>query len=155
MTYFISLHKSACFNNISAVSYFAKIMWRWRLCFQFIYLTKATKAISAPTSNIAIMQSMVSANHWVYHKLKVSFVCSSGTLSHYHVQTILKIENAFGVHSASCLSKIRSTLSVISYAMYGAAFFQFTHSPVNNCEISVSYLVIIIEVEIWIISHCF
>ena len=76
---------------------------------------------------------MMSANSPIRFGLQIVFVCC--TLQHpiiVIVQTYLKtlkLCNACQIYFVECVSKIKHILSAIHYTIYGAVWFQFTHSP--------------------------
>ena len=46
----------------------------------------------------------------------------------------LNLLNACQIYFVECVSKVKHIISVIHYALYGAAWFQFTHFPCDDWE---------------------
>ena len=87
------------------------------------------------------------ANNRTHYGPMAIFVCwLHFTQSHYYIiimQTYLKVINFWNtcqVYSAECVSKIKSILSIILHALYGAVCIQLTHFSycdcVNMCNLS-------------------
>ena len=73
------------------------------------------------------------------------------------MQTFLKIlnlKNACQIYFVECVNKMRHILSVIHYTIRGAVCFQFTHFLVMIERIYILCLIIIIQSEVWAITHC-
>ena len=86
-----------------------------------------------------------------------SFVCAVHHIITIIVQTYLKALNLWNTckrYFVECVSKIKHILSVIHYTMCGAVCFQFTHLPCDDWENTYICLIIIIESEVWTITHC-
>ena len=69
---------------------------------------------------------------WLY-----SFVCTLSYLTIITMQTYCKVLNFYytcQIHSVECMSKIKSILSMILHAIYGAVCIQHTHSFYDDCE---------------------
>ena len=47
---------------------------------------------------------------------------------------VLHFLNASHMHSVECVSKIKSILSIIFHAIYGAVCIQFTHFSYDDCK---------------------
>ena len=98
---------------------------------------------------------------YVLHCRSYTFVC---TPSHYHhcaksSEDIELIKCLSDIFCRVCVSKIKHTLSVIHYTIHyticGAVCFQFIHSSCDDWEnIYIVCLVIIINSEVWTITHC-
>ena len=54
---------------------------------------------------------------------------------------VLHFLNASHMHSVECVSKIKSILSIIFHAIYGAVCIQFTHFSYDDCENTVKSLI--------------
>ena len=107
---------------------------------------------------IIIVQFMMSANNRIRFVLKIVFVCSSITPSHYHhcanLSEDIELINACQIYFVECVGKIRHILSVVHYTIRGAECFQFTHFLCDWENIYLLYLIIIIKSEVWTITHC-
>ena len=82
---------------------------------------------------------MMSADNRIHYDPMVVFVCQHITLAHYHhyadlTESIELLKCLSGTFCFECLSRIKSILSIIFHAIYGAAFIQFTHFSYNDCE---------------------
>ena len=94
----------------------------------------------------------------------VWFYALAGTLLHVIIiimQSCLKafnIQNACQIYSVKCVSKMKSILTIILYAIYGALCYQLVISLMMIPRIFVLHLIIIIiiiiKLEIWFVSHC-
>ena len=83
-------------------------------------------------------QFMMSANNRIRFVLKIVFVSSYITPSHYHhcanLSEGIGLKNVWRVYFVACVSKIRYILSVIHYTIRVAVCFQFTHFPCDDWE---------------------
>ena len=67
----------------------------------------------------------------------VAFVCLHFALPHHHYADVcegIELEYICQVHSVECVSKIKSFLSVIFYAIYRAVCIQLLHFSDDDCE---------------------
>ena len=106
---------------------------------------------------IIIVQFMMSANGRMRFGLKIVFVYLYTAPSHYHHCANLSED----IELIKCLSdifcrvrKIKHILSVIHYTIYGAVCFHLPISLVMIDGICILCLIIIIESEVWTITHC-
>ena len=77
------------------------------------------------------------ANHRIHYNLNDIFVFLHITLSDYHHKAdFSEITNYIKcwVCSVECVSKIKSIISIIFYAIYGVVCFQLTHFCFDDCD---------------------
>ena len=82
---------------------------------------------------------MMCANNRIYHDLIVGFVCLHFTLLHRHhyadlSESIELLKCLSGTFCLERVSKIKSILSIIFHAIYGAVRIQLTHFSYDDCE---------------------
>ena len=98
-------------------------------------------SVSSKMSFVSLLlcSLMMCANNQVHSGLVVVFVCLYITLSHYHHYTdlsegILLLKCLSVIFGLECVSKIKSILSIMFHAIYGAVCIQLTHFSYNECQ---------------------
>ena len=77
------------------------------------------------------------ANNQVHYGLMVLYGYLHITLPHYHAdlsESIELLKYLSDIFCLKCVSMIRSVLSIIVHAIYGAVCIQLTHFPYDDCE---------------------
>ena len=146
-----SIHLSHCYHI-------------FRGCVSEVFVTSysVTYCIYIPGNRefvfVIIVQFMMSANSQIRFDLKIVFVYLYIVPSYYHHCPSLyeDIELIKCLPDIVCrVCKIRHILSVIHYKTRGAVCFRLTHFPCDDWEnIYILCLIIIIESEVWTITHC-
>ena len=76
------------------------------------------------------------ANNKVHYDLMIVFICLHITPPHHHhYEHLSEVLNfLIGTFCLECVSKIKSVLSIIFHAIFGAVHIQLTHFSYDNCE---------------------
>ena len=142
-----SIHRSRCFH-ISSVALCLRcllhhilslIVYTFRENWEFVF--------------ISIVQFMMSANSRIRFGLLIVFVCLYITPSHYH-HCANFIWRHWNYKIVECVSKIKHILPVIHYTICGAVCVCLPISFVMIERIYIICLIIIINSEVWTITHC-
>ena len=78
---------------------------------------------------------MMCASNQIHYDLMVVFVCLPKALPHYDISEGIELLKCLsGAFCLECMSKMKSVLSVIFHAIYGAVRIQLTRFSYDDCE---------------------
>ena len=86
---------------------------------------------------------MLCTNNQIHYDLMVVFVCLHIILPHYDLSQCIELLKCLsGTFCLECVSKIKTILSIICQAIYGAVCIQLTHFSSDDCENTCPFLLL-------------